>query len=143
MRRLVPALLVTAGLAACSQSGETGTPTPTQPTTFAPPTVTDTFTGVLTVLGTDSHPYIVPVAGEVNVTLTALDPPQDVALTVSVGLPSTTTIGSCATLQSVTAHAGSTPQLKGHALAGTFCVAVTDTGNLTDNVNYTVTVAHP
>ena len=150
MKRLFPAVAVALLAAACS-GDVASTPVPTQPSSFAPPTNVETFTGTITILGTDSHPFAVPAPGEVQITLTKIapatdasaTPSPDTALLLAVGLPSTTTIGQCATLQSVSAKPSETPQIKGHALTGAFCVSVTDTGNLTDSISYTVTVAHP
>ncbi len=128
----------------CSSTNNAST-LPTQPTSFAPPAVTETFTGSLTTSGTDSHPFSVPVPGEVDVSLTALNPPPNppVALTLAIGLPSSTVVGQCATIQSVSAMPAATPQIAGHALAGSFCVSLSDPGNLTGPVTYTITVAHP
>lgn len=149
MRRLFPALAVSVVAAACS--GDLAATVPTQPTSFAPPTVVETFTGSLATFGTASHPFSVPVPGEVDVTLTKIEPATegsaapaaDTALVLAIGLPSTTTIGQCATLQSVSAIPGSTPQIKGNALSGTLCVSVSDPGKLQDAITYTVIVAHP
>jgi len=145
MFKRVSALLAIGALASGCSSTNTGTTLPTQPSLFAPPTVTETFTGNLTTSGTDSHPFNVPVPGEVDVTLTELNPQPTpaVALTLGIGLPSTTVVGQCATIQSVSTTPGATPQITGHALAGNFCVSVTDAGNLTASVTYTVVVAHP
>ena len=150
MNRLFPVLGVIVLTAACS-GDVASTPVPTQPGSFAPPTVVETFTGTVSILGTDSHPFNVPVPGEVDVTLTRIEPATDTSappaagttLTLAIGLPSQTVLGSCATVQSVSATPSSTPQIKGHALASAFCVSVTDPGNLTDSISYTVTVAHP
>lgn len=145
MFKRVCLLLVIGTLASSCSSTNTGATLPTQPTSFAPPTVTETFTGNLTTSGTDSHPFNVPVPGEVDVTLTTLNPQPApaVPLTLAIGLPSTTVVGQCATIQSVSTTPGPTPQITGHALAGNFCVSVTDTGNLSASVAYTVVVAHP
>jgi hypothetical protein len=151
MRRLVAALVVAVSAVACSSGDVAPTPIPTQPGSFAPPTVVETFAGTLTILGTDSHPFNVPVPGEVDITLTKIAPATDTStppaenttLMLAIGLPSTTTIGQCATLQTVSATAASSPQIKGHALTGNFCVSVTDPGNLTDSISYSLTVAHP
>ena len=150
MNRLVPALGVVLLTVACS-GDVASTPVPTQPTSFAPPTVVETFTGTVSILGTDSHRFEVPVPGEVHITLTTIGPATDTsatpapdtALTLAVGLPSTTVIGQCATLQSTSATPSKTPQITGHALSGAFCVSVTDPGHLTDSISYTVVVAHP
>jgi hypothetical protein len=144
MIKWISALLAACAMAAGCASTDTGSGVPTQPSSFAPPTVSETFTGTIAILGSESHPFSVPVAGEVQITLTAVDPADSPALTLSIGLPSSTVLGQCATIQSVSATPGKAPQIDGHALAGTFCVLVSDpTGALTQSVNYTVVVAHP
>jgi hypothetical protein len=144
MIKWISALLGACACVAGCASTDSSTGVPTQPSSFAPATVTETFAGTVAILGSDSHPFNVPVAGEVHITLSAVDPPDSPSLTMSIGLPSSTVLGQCATIQSVTATAATTPQIVGHALAGAFCVLLSDpTGVLTQSVNYTVVVAHP
>src|SRR5262245_15532423 len=144
MRKWLPALVAASALASGCASTDSASTVPTQPSSFAPPTVIETFTGTLTLFGTDSHPFEVPVAGEVDVTCKATDPVLTTPITLSIGLPSSTVVGQCATISSVSATASATPQITGHALAGKFCVSVADAaGALTDSVSYTVVVAHP
>ena len=145
MLKWVFVLLAAGVLVSSCSSTNTSATVPTQPSSFAPPAVTESFTGTLAISGTDSHPFNVPVPGEVDVTLTAIDPAPNpaVPLTLAIGLPSSTTLGHCATIQTISTVPGPSPQITGHALAGNFCVSVTDTGNLTASVTYTVVVAHP
>jgi hypothetical protein len=65
-------------------------------------------------------------------------------MTLTVGQPTLTTLGvQCSSLKTVTASAGTTPQLTGQALAGTFCVSITDAnGELPRASSYAITVAH-
>src|SRR5207245_2349341 len=94
------------------------------------PTISDTFTGSLTPLAVNSHPFVVNVVGGLKVTLTSVDPL--LSLTIGVGTPSTTT-GTCVVVRSVTTDPGTSPQLSGTAsIQGNFCVAVSDPGNVTD-----------
>ena len=135
---------------------------PTAPTTVAPPTVVETFTGSLIAFGTNLHTFTVSQLGEVDVTLKATKlqptvdpetgdpiPPADPlavpALTLSIGTPTTTIFGPvCAALKSAEVKADATPQIIGSALAGNFCVSYSDTnGILTNVVDYTIVVAHP
>jgi hypothetical protein len=143
MRKWLPALLAACALASGCTSGDTASTVPTQPSSFAPPTMTETFTGTLTLFGTDSHPFDVPVPGEVDITLKSTDPVVTTPITLSIGLPSSTVVGQCATISSVSATASNVPQITGHALAGKFCVSLSDGGTLSDSVTYTVIVAHP
>jgi len=135
MKSIPLAVLAAALLAsACNDPVPLAGPSP------VPPTVTDTFTGTLTVLGTNSHPFVVNEVGGVKVTLTSVDPLTKLA--IGVGTPSTTT-GTCVVLDSKTTDPGTAPQLSGTAtVKGNFCVAVSDVGNVTDTVQYTITVLH-
>src|SRR5579864_5252061 len=146
MLRWFPAVVVACALGASCAGTDNASATPTQPSSFASPTTVETFTGTVAVAGTDSHPFNVPAPGEVDVTLTSLTPAPDpmVPLTLAIGLPSSTVVGQCASIQSVSTTPGTAPQITGHALAGTFCVSVTDTNSvLTASETYTVVVAHP
>ena len=157
--RLAPGAVV---LAIVSAACSTQKALPTAPTTVAPPSVVETFTGTLNAFGTVMHPFTVSQLGEVNITLKAtllepkIDPdtgdpipPEDPtavpALTLSIGTPTTTIFGPvCAALKSIDAKADPKPQIIGSALAGNFCVSYADTsGVLTNVVDYTIVVAHP
>ena len=135
MKSIPVAVLAAALLAsACNDPVPPARPSPVAPT------VTDTFTGTLTTRGTNSHPFVVNEVGGVKVTLTSVDPLTKLA--IGVGTPSTTT-GTCAVLDGVTTDPGTAPQLSGTAtVKGNFCVAVSDVGNVTDTVQYTITVLH-
>jgi len=111
------------------------------PTTPAPTTTTNTFTGTVAVGGRAMHNFTVAQPGQVSVTLTAASPPSSVILGLGIGIPSDST---CALLPgaSAMASAGSSAQLTGVLTPATFCVTVYDVGNQTATVSYTVTVAH-
>lgn len=115
---------------------------PTLPAAPSPvaPTLTDTFSGTLTVAGTNAHLFAVQQVGGVEVSLTSVDP--GAAVGIGVGVPSAVT-GTCSVLSSITAVVGSGPQLVGTAtVVGNFCVSVSDVGNLVAPVTYTVVVYH-
>jgi hypothetical protein len=135
MKRILAGACVAALLAgACSDPIPDPTPTPVQPT------LTDTFTGSLSPLATNSHPFVVHQVGGIAVTLTSVNP--DAKLSIAVGTPSTTT-GICVAINTVTTEPGPTAQLTGTATKlGPFCVAVSDTGKITESTSYTVTVLH-
>ena len=87
MKRILAGAFVVALLGgACNDPVPNPTPTPVQPT------LTDTFTGSLAPLATNSHPFVVQQVGSVVVTLTTVDPKSK--LTIAGGTPSTTT-GLC------------------------------------------------
>ena len=135
MKRILAGVFAAAFLSsACNDPVPPATPSP------VPPTVKDIFTGSLTALATNSHPFVVKQIGGVTVTLTNVDPLTKLA--IGIGTPSTTT-GTCIVLNSVTTDPGSAPQLSGTAtVTGNFCVAVSDVGNVTDTAQYTITVLH-
>jgi hypothetical protein len=117
--------------AACSP------PTPAAPTPVAP-TIVESFTGTLTVLGTNQHPFLVRQVGGVRVTLSSVDP----AASVRIGL-GTISGPTCVVVTSVLADPGSTPQLSGTAtVTGNFCVSISDPGSLAEQVTYTVALIH-
>jgi len=113
---------------------------PTTPS--APPTKTDTFTGTVQVKSSVNHTFTVEQSGQVSVTLTAASPPPTIVMGIGVGTPAN---GACGVLQgaSVVAAASATAQLTGVVSPGMLCVAISDVGNQTTAVTYTVTVTHP
>jgi hypothetical protein len=157
--RMAPVVCaLAAAFAACS----TQNALPSTPTTVAPPSVVETFTGSLIAFGSNLHTFTVSQLGEVDITLKATQllpttdaetgepiPPEDPtavpALTLAIGTPTTTIFGPvCAAIKSIDAKAAPSPQIVGSALAGNFCVSYSDTnGILTNVVDYTIVVAHP
>ena len=135
MRRILTAVFVALLAGACSDPVPNPTPAPVTPT------ITETFTGSLAPNATNSHLFVVHAVGGLAVTLTSVNPLAK--LTIGVGTPSTTT-GLCITTSTIATDPGSTPQLTGTATIKDtpFCVAVSDTGNITDTTSYTVTVLH-
>ena len=108
------------------------TPTP------APPTIPETFTGVVLPLGTSVNTFLVQRVGTIQVSLTSLSPPASVG--IGVGTPSG---ANCLLLDNLTVVAGPNSQMTGTAtVVGNFCVSVFDAGNLVEAVNYTVSVLH-
>jgi len=168
MRRVVSlgaGMALCAAIAGCAQSDQAPTPIPIP---LAPPSAVEKFSGKLNILGSNYHQFQLKQAGEVNITLTSTtyapttDPNTGAsipstrtdpipALTLLVGTPAATISGLlCSPLAFngqallTTATASNTPQLKGNALVGNYCISVTDaSGALLDPINYTVSVAHP
>src|SRR6266536_2866077 len=140
---LIPVILASVG---CGQSTESPTPIPIA---LAPASIVDNFSGTLKVAGSNYHQFNVPQNGIVRITLTtdsyapltdadgntAPNPRTDPipALTILVGTPAATTIGlQCSPIafnsaaQFVVTTPGTTPQLSGNALAGNYCISVSD-----------------
>ena len=134
-RSLVASVVVVAVFAcACSDPVVPATPTPVEPT------VTETFTGTLLQLGANSHPFSVQQIGGIKVSITKIDP--SAAVSIGIGTPSTAS-GTCLAISNLTAVASEGTQISGTAtLAGSFCVAVSDVGNLVEPVTYSITVLH-
>jgi len=133
----VIALAASAFAAACGGSSN--------PSTVTAPTgtvTTDTFNGTVQPGGSSINPFTVNVGGTVSVTLVSAGPPSTITMGLGIGNPSST--GVCAFLSGGTTvtQAGSTAQLSGTLVAGSYCVAVVDVGNAAGAITYTVTVAH-
>jgi hypothetical protein len=125
-----------------------GEDTPTAPTPPTPTTVTDTFSGSLTRNGAASHNFTALGAGTVTTTLTAVGPDalgaDGTALVVGFGVGLWS--GSACTISPGTAQdrAVQSSVLYANVNApGELCVRVFDVGNVTDPVDYTVTIVHP
>jgi hypothetical protein len=138
--RFLPVAFVLAIL--CAACGGDAKEIPTAPT-VSPASVSESFSGSLTVQNQNSHNFFVSSAGQLAITLTAVGPPSDIAIGLGLGVPSgfscalTLGTGTFNTVQASTA-----PQIKGIAIPGTFCVTVYDVGNVMDTVDYTITVDH-
>jgi hypothetical protein len=110
---------------------------PVTPTPVAP-TITETFIGTLTALGSNTHPFAVQQVGGLTVRITDITPSAAVSLGIGVA-----GLTSCSVVQSVTAVSAAAPQISGTAsIAGNFCVSVADPGNLVETITYTVVVQH-
>ena len=118
---------------ACSDPVAPPAPTPVTPT------ITETFTGTLGLLGTNTHQFSVAQVGGLTVTISDINP--DATLTFGIGAQS---VVSCTVLQQLTrAPGGATAQLVGTITApGNFCVQVFDSSGLQEPVTYTLTVLH-
>jgi hypothetical protein len=144
---LIGALALSVVAAACAEDD----PGIVQPD-VNPATVTETFTGTLSVQSVSSHSFIISRSGRITVTLTAVSPPptsegpSSPEVGVGIGIPNPSGLTCVLNLgdrTTTTTTAASTPQISGIVIPGTFCVAVYDVGKLTEAVDYTVAVAHP
>ena len=118
--------------AACADPIAPATPTPVAPT------MTENFSGTLIALGSNQHPFTVQAVGGMTVTIADITPA--VTIGFGVGTPGLT---GCTIVKDSKAVAGATTTLSGTtSIAGTFCIAVFDTGEVVAPVTYTVTVKH-
>lgn len=116
----------------------------TTPTTPTPPpaTVTETFSGNLTLNGATTYPFVTQAAGTVTATLVRLEPTDTAIVGLSLGTWNTTT----ETCHAVMANDGATQSavLSGTTqTAANLCVRVYDSGSLTEPAAYTIEVLHP
>jgi hypothetical protein len=137
--RTVPVVAVTCLavlVSACSNPLTTGIPTaPSAP----PITITETFSGELTVNGAVTHPFAISQAGLASAALTALSPDPAVVIGVSLG----TWNGQVCQIILANDNATQSASVLGEARsAGNFCVRVYDVGKLTGPTGYEISVAH-
>jgi hypothetical protein len=135
---LLLAAIALAAMAACQSATTTTTPT----TTASASTVTDTFTGTIVQTTNASFPFTVSTTGTVQVMLTDVEPLTTMALGIAVGTWDGTT---CTPGLATNDHAKSgVTALTGTAAAGSYCVQVSDSGNIPSDwtVAFTVQVTH-
>ena len=141
MRRVTLActLLLPLLVAGCGDDVDTNLPTtPSLPDI----TVTDTFTGTLTVNGATSHPFPVSsvIGGQVTVTLKAVAPDGETVLGMSLGTWNGTACAAVIANDRATVSAS----ILGRATSvGTLCVRIYDVGALAAPQDYEVEVVHP
>lgn len=126
------ALLLALGAAGCNSDTTTSASTTT--------TVTDTFSSALAFRGSATRSFRMGTAGTVTIALTSFG---NGAQRVGLGVGITATSAPCSLAQSVITAASTTPQIVTTADAGTYCVQLYDTGTLTDDTSFTLTVQHP
>jgi hypothetical protein len=112
------------------------------PTTPDPVTVTDTFTGRLTINGAQTHNVFTGATGLVTATITSLGETAPEKVGFSMGTLSS--VGTCTVIVHndnavvQTALTGTVANLN-----GTLCVRIFDVGSMTAPVDYSLTVSHP
>jgi hypothetical protein len=122
------------GLVSCGGGvGASGLPTET-----SPPAADLVMTGSLTPGGVATHSFDVAQPGQVEVTLVSLDPPEGrVGLAVGVA-----TLGSCSELTS-TPEARPGLTVAGWVVDTTYCVTLSDVGDLAGRTAYRLTIKRP
>ena len=132
-------LLVAAALAAAG----CGDDPITNPDTTPPTSITETFTGTVTVNGAVTVPFIVQTAGTVLATLTVLDPSNDetrIGLSLGTWNGVVCTVGA-PTLANDDAKVGVTLTASATA-TGNYCARVYDVGKLIQATAFEITVTH-
>lgn len=128
--------IATAALAA----GACGSDNLLNPTPGTPPTsVTEPFSGTVTVNGASTQPFTVSTIGTVTAKITALAP--DAAATVGLSL-GTWNGAACALIITNDAAALNTTVTGTAQTVGQFCARVYDVGKLTASTDFTIEVTH-
>ena len=135
-------LLSVSALGCNTQTADNSTAT-TTPTATAP-SQNEVFTGTLAPQGINLHSFNVAAVGTLSITLTAAGPPSTIFIAVGVGTPTTTATGTtCSILATNTVQAGAASAISGTVqVPGPYCLQVSDVGNLTANITYSVLVTH-
>jgi hypothetical protein len=130
-------------LAVLVASGGCGSTTSPSATTY-----TETFTGTLSPGGTDygpagsPHHFTVHQAGNVDATLTSIQPLSTITLGLSLGVWDSTAQSCARQVWSDAAQINLTLAAS-VSVAGELCVGVYDVGNISsDTITYTVVVTH-
>lgn len=128
---------------ACSDDNPT---TPTAPEPLPEPErITETFGGTVTQGGSSTHVFTVAVAGNIEMTLTSVQPLETLTLGVGIGTTADGTPESCAGFaQDNSVRQGATLLFEA-TTGGAYCVFVYDVGNIFPGVTvrYTLDVTHP
>ena len=103
------------------------------------PELNDTFNGLLAPQGVAWHQFVVQHPGDLSITVTKFDPLTTVTFGVGVGVVDTTT-NTCAVTSSAVGQLNVTGLLS--VAPGTYCVQLSDTGNVTQQVSYTIFLRH-
>lgn len=99
-----------------------------------------TFASQVSVKGGTARSFTMTTAGTVKVRLATLGNGSLVA-GLGIGLPATA--APCSLAQSIITGPSTSPQIITTADAGTYCVQVFDSGTLTADTEFSVTVEHP
>ena len=135
-----PVLALTAAVAIAAAACDSGdTPTDPSDPDQTPSTVTETFSGSLTVNGAQSFSFSVAAAGRVTTTLSAITPDGTV-----VGLALGTWNGTLCQIELANDNAGRGITVTGETSSGgNLCTRIYDIGQLAGPTTFTVTVVHP
>jgi hypothetical protein len=135
--------LAVVGLLVCAIAGAGCQSETTLPDYSIVSPVTETFQGTLSVQGVTFYSFLVGNPDPVSITLASLTKSNGAAVTTSVklgfGVPSGET---CATTTSLNTASGLQAQVLQVASPGTYCVIISDTGALTEPLNFAIKIKH-
>ena len=101
-----------------------------------------TFASTLPVKGSVTKTLTTSTEGTIDVTLTSMGSQPNAVVGLGIGVvPSTS--AECTLTKIVRIKAGTTPQISEKVDAGSYCVGLTDVGNLTNQTTFSLTIVHP
>lgn len=104
---------------------------------------TETFSGTLPVGGSRFYSFTVPQTGSTSVTLLSLKQngaDTSVIVLIGLGAPRAT---ECLLLDGLQVTAGVSPQVTLSPDPGVYCARISDAGNLTGPVEFSINIVHP
>lgn len=135
--------LAVVGLLVCAIAGAGCRSEATLPDYSIVAPVIETFQGTLAAQGSTFFSFVVGNPDPVSVTLASLTKSNGTAVTTSVrlglGVPSGETCGATTT---VTTASGLQAQVLQVTSPGTYCVIISDTGALTETLNFAIKIKH-
>jgi hypothetical protein len=118
------------------------------PNTPSPPVngqlVVETFAGTLPLTTSRFYSFTQTSDGSIMLTLISLvedGAPSTARVGVSIGFPAGTDCQALSTATTVSAQAGSAPQVSGVFPAGVYCARIADVGQLTSSATFVVNIA--
>ena len=103
------------------------------------PELDDTFNGLLEPQGVAWHQFVIQHPGDLSVTITKFDPLSTVTFGVGIGVIDNAS-NTCVVTSSAVGQVNTPGLLSG--APGTYCVQLSDTGNVTQEVSYTILLRH-
>lgn len=128
----------------CTQSTTVTTPSSTTTTPSAP--IIETMTGVLPVGGTRFYSFSIASPGAVTATLQSMsgvDVPPTVIVNMGIGVPSGSNCSGSQSQVQASGDAGLSTQVSQSQDKGTFCVSISDIGNLPAPATFRIQIDHP
>jgi hypothetical protein len=126
----------------CSSSGSS---TPTTPSP-ADAKITEVFNGTLPVNGSRMYSVSIASYGTITATLTSMGGsgvPPSVVVNLGVGFPAGASCNATAVAVQVTGTADLTTQASTTQQPGTYCVIISDVGNLFAPATFSISITHP
>ena len=135
MHRLIRHAILAGAVAFIALSGSACGSTAT-----APDPVTETLNGILLPTASSWHVFSTSSNGEVTITLVSLSPLGNATVGVGLGVAANNSCNLQYTTELFRVGAVWTTTLGNK---GSYCVAIYDTGQISQNVNYQLKITHP